>query len=738
MSEKTSADLAVPTNEEILRLAAKEEKYRTLNFKEWDDITERVKGAVASLECGRIIHVDHFNLHSAMSALELMDPKMDPGIGSDKALTVDEYIARNPVPAMPTIRQMLATIDYLRVLEATFINGSDMGHTMFTCALLQRPSLVEGSPLHAYIVVLLKLIECMYTTVMEADIFEEEDFVAKRFNFDLCEDITSKKAAYDLSKAEQTILESGSGAADDNEEEGQRKALAARFRLLRHTYLAAVACRKPARSGFVAGKKSAKNALIELKAVEDSLVGVGDPTEAKDGEEVKDTLTEDHADVVACSSAIVHNLVPNAPPRKPRFVSVKKSVEVYRDMLENMIRLHHLCEVDSLMAIYDVVSALSAFEPNVFVRSLLWCQMSKPDDFLGLGSLSALVRTEVLQFARTSSVCIASDHATYWLTRVVQPVHDLFKHYCANRSRQQTYTSSLLGDWNTIEMEASYIDRLAEAALKEQGVQTEGPTAVCRHPYFSFVFELSTRLLALHLKLNVELDLLDTRELPVTFWYLSFLQEIRHQNHSICWKGLTSSGSGGASKKVKKKKGKKAVAPSGPSLPPRDATAKEMLVEAEHLLSQATLMVFHLFKKRGLYTPAPFTIGSEEVLFQNRFSIFSSIPQPAPLTFDQFKAHINYDTVDEEALLAVINRDFRSAKALVDLVLKHPAPLPSFVEPRLKAIARVIVTNQVTVATIDSTLAKAKEKDTTTEFNVSFDLHPHFPVLKLALKPKSK
>ena len=45
--------------------------------KTWTDITELATEAAASLEEGELLASDHFTLFEAMSALELMDPKMD-------------------------------------------------------------------------------------------------------------------------------------------------------------------------------------------------------------------------------------------------------------------------------------------------------------------------------------------------------------------------------------------------------------------------------------------------------------------------------------------------------------------------------------------------------------------------------------------------------------------------------------------------------------------------------------
>jgi hypothetical protein len=48
---------------------------------EWKDLTSLVKeSAYKELQEGQMMHADSFHLGDSMSALELMDPKMDAGL----------------------------------------------------------------------------------------------------------------------------------------------------------------------------------------------------------------------------------------------------------------------------------------------------------------------------------------------------------------------------------------------------------------------------------------------------------------------------------------------------------------------------------------------------------------------------------------------------------------------------------------------------------------------------------
>lgn len=50
------------------------------NLYSWTDITKEFTEAVKELELGELLHDNLFGLFEAMSAIEMMDPKMDAGM----------------------------------------------------------------------------------------------------------------------------------------------------------------------------------------------------------------------------------------------------------------------------------------------------------------------------------------------------------------------------------------------------------------------------------------------------------------------------------------------------------------------------------------------------------------------------------------------------------------------------------------------------------------------------------
>lgn len=53
---------------------------KTSEEQNWTDITKEFRAAAKELELGELLHDDTFGLFEAMSAIEMMDPKMDAGM----------------------------------------------------------------------------------------------------------------------------------------------------------------------------------------------------------------------------------------------------------------------------------------------------------------------------------------------------------------------------------------------------------------------------------------------------------------------------------------------------------------------------------------------------------------------------------------------------------------------------------------------------------------------------------
>lgn len=110
-----------------------------------------MKDAAAEMEPGTMIHSEWFNLYEAMSALELMDPKMDAGTNRDEVSSPEERLQQgarlfswrccwSPCDFVAgelrlelTPKEVLAICDNLLGLELLWYDGNSLAQTLFTC-----------------------------------------------------------------------------------------------------------------------------------------------------------------------------------------------------------------------------------------------------------------------------------------------------------------------------------------------------------------------------------------------------------------------------------------------------------------------------------------------------------------------------------------------------------------------------------------------------------------------------
>ncbi|CAI0542757.1 unnamed protein product [Linum tenue] len=216
----------------------------------WVDATPLLQAACTDLLDGELIHGENFNLFAAMSALEIMDPKMDSGMIC-KYYSVDEAIEDGvgPVPISfdrtTDVQCTLDIMDHLLACEATWHKGHSLAQTVFSCIYLLRPERTVPSPiLHSYCKIIRATCKAIVSVVSDARTHEEEDLFTMAYGLpldgdgdekslsllnaveeNLCRQLRACKAQSSRRKQDMEPLQS-----DIDMEEGYCKALLCRLR----------------------------------------------------------------------------------------------------------------------------------------------------------------------------------------------------------------------------------------------------------------------------------------------------------------------------------------------------------------------------------------------------------------------------------------------------------------------------------------------------------------------------
>eukprot|EP00941_MAST-03F_sp_MAST-3F-sp1_P001486 g1486.t1 len=130
----------------------------------FEDVTPLLRQCCSDLKRGEMLHTPSFSLFNAMSAIELMDPKMDSGMKRERVVPVEEriqigYESMNPTatsastppvttssssPSLTfqlTARDIIGISDTLLVLQEAWLCGHTLPQTVFTCLYLHREAL---------------------------------------------------------------------------------------------------------------------------------------------------------------------------------------------------------------------------------------------------------------------------------------------------------------------------------------------------------------------------------------------------------------------------------------------------------------------------------------------------------------------------------------------------------------------------------------------------------------------
>jgi len=236
-----------------------------------------------------MMHADSFNLGDSMSALEMMDPKMDAGVVNEKnkyVIPANECFDRGLVDLDPDMAKTLMSMDNILALEMTWLRGTAMVQTLFTCLYCQRPAAIKNNTLKVFCHGVMKTTEVATKAASRASVHEEEDLSTNTGGFALCQELTEEEVSASL-KAEEELLEqrvkawksvaSGKGGAEQSSHNGsatnvgdgsasdpmhgQRlEALLARIRLRRGWY--AVVCHLS--KGFKSMKSARKSIAYSL------------------------------------------------------------------------------------------------------------------------------------------------------------------------------------------------------------------------------------------------------------------------------------------------------------------------------------------------------------------------------------------------------------------------------------------------------------------------------------------
>lgn len=158
---------------------------------------------------GELLHDELFGLFEAMSAIEMMDPKMDAGMlcnrGNNKPCTFTQAVESGDLKLDNlTPSEVIGIIDSTYSCIVSWLEGHSLAQTVFTNLYLHQPTLIIDKPLKTFCYAVYKIIGVIKDCINKALVFEEEDFQSVTYGYKL-QDISEQKTISMLKEVEEEL-----------------------------------------------------------------------------------------------------------------------------------------------------------------------------------------------------------------------------------------------------------------------------------------------------------------------------------------------------------------------------------------------------------------------------------------------------------------------------------------------------------------------------------------------------
>ncbi|KAH9653357.1 MAK10 [Citrus sinensis] len=470
----------------------------------WADISPLLDAACKELGDGEMIHGENFNLFAAMSALEIMDPKMDSGIVS-KYCSLDEAIEDGaaPVPLSHDktidVQSIIDIMDHLLACEATWHSGHSLAQTVFSCIYLLRLDRTSSHAiLHSYCRVIRATCKAVVSVVSDARTHEEEDLFSMTYGLPLDGDGDEKCLSF-LNAVEETIC----------------RQLRAYIEPLQHNL--------DLEEGFC------KALLCRLRF---QFLRFGVCGTCKDGIEGK-TTASGHTPIGFDASLNSRSAAPT-PPRAIKILSWKRAVEYFVKLLHDLDVICSYSLDPSLEGVLRFVVQFQKSKPDLVARAHLQVLLVQDGKLYGRYPIFAVITkaSALPEFTKNHDI-----QKSECFMQLGQLVINMLKILCTNAAWQRRKLGKILQDWRVIyvQLELALRNEVGEVSSNMDDEVPCFPVSILSVLLVSDFHKMSVKILrhvlnwveeqtywiaSRFLMLGFELDLYSPSEYCMVYWYL--------------------------------------------------------------------------------------------------------------------------------------------------------------------------------------------------------------------------
>ncbi|XP_076101281.1 N-alpha-acetyltransferase 35, NatC auxiliary subunit-like isoform X5 [Mytilus galloprovincialis] len=611
----------------------------------WRDVTSEFIEAAGELELGELLHDASFGLFEAMSAIEMMDPKMDAGMMCNqiqrKVLNFEQAVSADTCKIKElSIPQLIGIIDASMACLVTWLEGHSLAQTVFTNLYLHDPYIIEDRCLKAFSIGMLKIIDHIRDRVNRASVFEEEDFQTMTYGFKMAADITDVRATGMMKEVEDDInrilkttrSKPGEDRQPDIEQEHElNMALYARIKFSRLLLTLLLSLNKEKCEGVPHVKKLVTQMEEVLPVIKTTLSCGIQP-------ETKEVSKNDYPTIMGFEPLVNQRLL---PPTFPRYTVIKSREECVSYMETLMNQLHILPEITQMVSLHTILDTFKEFSkssPCVLSRSLIQLTFLPVNKrVFGTIPMVDYLKDTIRNFI--APPCLSQKSQLYnnaqaktfvdaWFMQAVRPVCTLIQIPGHNRARQRDKWGHILEELSALQEEADKVDAYLHQLLSK--TEPSRQHIACLG---NWVLYLILQAMVSYLLAGFELELYATYEYHYVYWYLSemlysWMINTLHRADNFLLEHETVADSqqkGKSNKKNKKKKRTKTL-------------NKEITqAQAEQQLFNGYYKAVLGFRQDGKLFQPNFEFDSEEVRYSHRFQPFTTVSTPPYIHYNQYR-----------------------------------------------------------------------------------------------------
>lgn len=677
---------------------------------DWLDITDLCALASKGMQLGEMIESPQFRLFDAMSAIEIMDPKMDSGFNSEADMTLERAAEQGILAQSLSLEEHVAIWDRLLMYYLLWMEGHTLVQTCFCCLYLQDPAR-HAKPLPllgAFVDAFLVACRTAREIVLKAGIFEDEDFLPALFGIDLDTAVfstspTEVKERLDRERKALKGSPAGKAAAE---------AAAARLEFIGEYSLALSELHS---ASEVSGAGAAKNAKKRQESAQKRLTACLGLLE-----KLEQTSVAPPPDALRCFDPSINRklLVPGPPRTVAPMEDTKVVLGMWNSHIHELLLCGSLPQKPLMLILEGAVDHKG--EPNVLPRSVAHLRAGEDGLLrtLMMDNLEAhLFPREALQHCKKPAEAFVQ-HSELLFMHLVKLAHK-------NHARRFRQLAHCFSDFNALQHEAWQLD--------EDLKKTFGANLRHLRPCWIWVMEHCLQMMISKLLLGFELELYDEAEFHMIYWYVDYLYGLRIYNLNELYHAKEQPVGGPKSKPGQR--GKKDAPVTRGGQRPKNPPASLLLLEATQSMVRGLFRLLAFTLKLGMLKAPPNASAGLAQRFVLRFRSLEHFRLPHLPSFRDFEqsSATAEAPLESRVVLDAAQASFTEAALLLDRAAakekegKDEADsLPQLEDA--KKLRRVLVANQLAA----TQLLKASV-DTPAKVVTTLAYHPSLVTVQVTL-----